>query len=500
MRKLFTLLTVTFSLTVIVNFSNAQCIKTSCNGSSNTGTYSSAIGNQTNSSGNYGFSSGNQSSASGESSTALGYLSLASGIYSFAVGYKPQAQAQTAISIGYETKAKFAKSFAIGEMSETNAVQSYAFGQNCFTNASQSLAIGRYMQTNASGAIALGSSTSQGPLVNGINNSLMIGFNSTVATLFVGPSPSYNSSGNVGIGTTAPTQKLDIDGNIRLRNNAIIGTWSNNTLTFNTNSVARMEIGADGNIGISTTAPTQKLDIDGNIRLRNNAIIGTWSNNSLTFNTNSSARMTIAADGNVAIGNNTNPQARLHIKAEGTQDAGILLEASGTGKSAGIFFTKSAVNIGTLDKDQPIAFFTAGTDLKMKITPEGNVGIGVASPLYKLHVAGNAKFDNQVVIDAGGLYVNGEVKAKKFHASISPFPDFVFEPGYKLLSINEVESFINQNGHLPGVPNAAEVEQNGIELGEMNALLLQKIEELTLYIIAQDKEMKELKAIVETLK
>lgn len=438
MRKLFTLVTVTFSLTVIVNFSNAQCIKTSCNGSSNTGTYSSAIGNQTNSSGNYGFSSGNQSSASGESSTALGYLSLASGIYSFAVGYKPQAQAQTAISIGYETKAKFAKSFAIGEMSETNAVQSYAFGQNCFTNASQSLAIGRYMQTNASGAIALGSSTSQGPLVNGINNSLMIGFNSTVATLFVGPSPSYNSSGNVGIGTTAPTQKLDIDGNIRLRNNAIIGTWSNN---------------------------------------------------SLTFNTNSSARMTIAADGNVGIGNNTNPQARLHIKAEGTQDAGILLEASGTGKSAGIFFTKSAVNIGTLDKDQPIAFFTAGTDLKMKITPEGNVGIGVASPLYKLHVAGNAKFDNQVVIDAGGLFVNGEVKAKKFHASISPFPDFVFEPGYKLLSINEVESFINQNGHLPGVPNAAEVEQNGIELGEMNALLLQKIEELTLYIIALEKKM-----------
>lgn len=91
MRKLFTLVTVTFSLTVIVNFSNAQCIKTSCNGSSNTGTYSSAIGNQTNSSGNYGFSSGNQSSASGESSTALGYLSLASGIYSFAVVYKPQA-------------------------------------------------------------------------------------------------------------------------------------------------------------------------------------------------------------------------------------------------------------------------------------------------------------------------------------------------------------------------------------------------------------------------
>jgi hypothetical protein len=147
-------------------------------------------------------------------------------------------------------------------MSETNAVQSYAIGQNCITNASQSVAIGRYMQTNASGAIALGSSTSLGPLVNGINNSLMIGFNSTVPTLFVGPSPSYNSSGNVGINTTSPTQKLDIDGNIRLRNNAIIGTWSNNSLTFNTNSIARMVILADGKVGIGyNTDPLANLHI-----------------------------------------------------------------------------------------------------------------------------------------------------------------------------------------------------------------------------------------------
>lgn len=282
---------------------------------------------------------------------------------------------------------------------------------------------------------------------------------------FVSESPASDRTGKVSIGnTTDPQAKLHI----------------------------RADAAEDASLLLEATGTNK---ISSFIMAGGQAYLGTASNNhSLSFVTGgTNTRMFInAANGNIAIGNNTNPQARLHIKAEGTQDAGILLEASGTGKSAGIFFTKSAVNIGTLDKDQPIAFFTAGTDLKMKITPEGNVGIGVASPLYKLHVAGNAKFDNQVFIDAGGLYVNGEVKAKKFHASINPFPDFVFEPGYKLLSINEVESFINQNGHLPGVPNAAHVEQNGIELGEMNALLLQKIEELTLYIIAQDKKIQAL--------
>ncbi len=475
MRKIFTQVIMAFTLSLIVNLSTAQCIKTSCNGSSNTGTYSSAIGNQTTSSGNYAFSSGNQSSASNESSTALGHMSTASGKYSFAVGYKSVATEQTSIAIGYEAKSSFFKSFAIGELSTTNATQSYAIGQNCITNASQSLAIGRYMQTNASGAIALGSSTSMiGPLINDKNNSLMIGFNSTVPTLFVGPSPNAQSSGNVGIGISDPTQKLDIDGNIRLRNNAIIGTWSSNSLTFNTNSAAQMTIAATGQIGVGTTTPTQKLDIDGNIRLRNDGIIGTWSSNSLTFNTNSTARMTIAPTGLIGVGTSI-PTEKLDV------DGNIRLRNNSA--------------IGTWSSNS--LTFNTNSTARMTIAANGNVGIGVATPEYKLHIAGDAKFDSQVFINSGGLYVNGEVKAKKYLATISPFPDYVFEPGYKLLTLAEVENFINENGHLPEIPNAANVEKNGVELGEMNALLLKKIEELTLYLIEQDKKIAELQNVIK---
>ena len=209
----------------------------------NSGNVASAIGFQTQATGAYSFASGNNSIASGISSTALGNMSSATGNYSLAAGYKSIASSQTSIAIGYEAKSNDFKSVAIGEFSETKYTQSYAFGQHCITNASNSMAIGRSMQTNASGAIAFGYSTSTGPMINGINNSLMIGFNSTKPTFFVGPSPSYTGIGNVGIGTTNPVARFQVaDGDIFIQdiNKGIImkspdgscwrGTMNNNGL------------------------------------------------------------------------------------------------------------------------------------------------------------------------------------------------------------------------------------------------------------------------------
>ena len=99
------------------------------------------------------------------------------------------------------------------------------------------------------------------------------------------------------------------------------------------------------------------------------------------------------------------------------------------------------------------------------------------------------------------LAVNGTIGAKEIVVeTTSAWPDYVFASDYELRSLDEVENYIEENQHLPDVPSAAEVEESGISLGEMNATLLQKVEELTLYIIQQQKELDALKKEVKNLK
>ncbi|EAY25875.1 hypothetical protein [Microscilla marina] len=97
------------------------------------------------------------------------------------------------------------------------------------------------------------------------------------------------------------------------------------------------------------------------------------------------------------------------------------------------------------------------------------------------------------------LSVNGRVRASEVKV-YTGWADYVFEKGYKLRPLNEVEAYIEKNGHLPDVPSAKQVEKNGIFIGEMNATLLRKIEELTLYMISMKKEVEHLKNENKALK
>jgi hypothetical protein len=104
----------------------------------------------------------------------------------------------------------------------------------------------------------------------------------------------------------------------------------------------------------------------------------------------------------------------------------------------------------------------------------GNVGIGTANPTEKLSV-------------------NGNIKAQKLIVTQNGWADYVFDSSYQLRPLSLVEQFIKEHKHLPEVPTNNEVEKNGIDVGETQALLLKKVEELTLYIIEQNKQMTELK-------
>jgi hypothetical protein len=114
------------------------------------------------------------------------------------------------------------------------------------------------------------------------------------------------------------------------------------------------------------------------------------------------------------------------------------------------------------------------------VVTNGNVGIGTSSPANKLDVKGVIRA-TEVKIETG-------------------WADFVFNDEYRLRPLSEVNSFIKENKHLPEIPSATEIEKNeGVNLGEMQVKLLQKIEELTLYLIRQENTIQELRDKIEKL-
>ena len=204
------------------------------------------------------------------------------------------------------------------------------------------------------------------------------------------------------------------------------------------------------------------------------AYLQTHNNFDLWFSTNNgSAQMTLQkSTGYVGIGTgSTSPAFKLDV------DDRIRIK-SGPGTSAGVWFnninnTATIAFMGTYDANTTgIYGNVSGWGLLMN-TNTGNVGIGTATLTSKFNVNGSIR-SKEVVVETG-------------------WADYVFDKKYDLKPLAEVEKFIEKNNHLPGIPSAAEIEKNGLQLGDTQRKMMEKIEELTLYMIALEKEVKLLK-------
>ncbi|MGJ1392382.1 hypothetical protein ACR78F_18535 [Sphingobacterium spiritivorum] len=166
----------------------------------------------------------------------------------------------------------------------------------------------------------------------------------------------------------------------------------------------------------------------------------------------------------------------LELGVENTYDAQIRTYGNDLNIYSGHFRQLGTVST----ENHSIKFFTSKINStnwsipKMVLNEDGNVGIGITTPSEK-------------------LAVNGNIRAKEIMVEVANWPDYVFEEDYRLTPLTEIETFIKVNKHLPDIPKAEIAEKEGISLGEMNKLLLKKVEELTLYLIEKDKEIRELK-------
>ncbi|RKN82422.1 tail fiber protein [Ulvibacterium marinum] len=203
---------------------------------------------------------------------------------------------------------------------------------------------------------------------------------------------------------------------------------------------------------------------------------------------------TFPDSGSVGIGTIT-PSIWFNNNVVEIKDQRPVLSFNSTGTLGTLVFTntqKGSNNYGefhfnhefsTLIPDESTFRFFAypGGDI-LVLKAHGNVGIGTLTPDEK-------------------LTVKGKIHAEEVKVDLSvPGPDYVFKEDYDLRSLKEVQEHIRENGHLPNIPSAREMEENGVELGTMNMKLLEKIEELTLYTITQEKRIKHLEKENKTLR
>lgn len=276
----------------------------------------------------------------------------------------------------------------------------------------------------------------------------------------------FPATGNVGIGTTTPDANLELKSSGTTELHIDAGTSGHPVLQFEKGGVRKWgmigEYPSAGRLSFYNYA--QYLD-----------------------------QMVLSQNGSVGIGT-VDPVAQLEIVGHSDGDRLLYInetDSSPVGQVARIYrynnvggggnASNALLTLSDHSTNVPLQIENHSGATIMTVMGSGAVGIGTATPTQKLEV-------------------NGTIRAKEVIVESSGWPDFVFEAGYPLRPLSEVAVYVAESGRLPDAPSAAEVDSQGLSLGDAQRLMMQKIEELTLYAIEQDERIEEQQKAIDELR
>ena len=430
---------------------DTDCVQ--CDGCTTTGTNASAIGKNTTASGNNAF--------------AGGYNTIASGSNSFSFGYGSKATQSTNI----------------------------ALGKTALATGSGAMAIGAYVKASAQNSYAIGSgATSSTPLTNSTANSIALGINSNKPTILITKALNNNYTGKVAIGqVTAPQAKLHLKSDTNEDAGVFIETSNKSIKKAYINLFDK-----DHNL---TVDPTGAMTV------------------------NAGGGMLNLVGDHYCFGNNKEPRTRfythkrnaIYVNASRVNDIEFRDEEA---PSYAIDFNDDAICFRTALSQAPRGTEITNWNNALFIGTNGRIGIGskdsfiqnkddkqlaIQCPnqldLNSTNITLNGKIgiNTTNTLEDYALAVNGGMIATKvFIKEAKHWPDYVFSNDYPLLGLDDLKGYLEEHHHLPGMPSESQLDDEGYDLHQMQCLLMEKIEEMTRYILVLKEELDSLKEATKT--
>lgn len=391
-------------------------------------------------------------------------------------------------------------------------------------------------QTGTKGNVAIGvaaSSSYQGNRLtikaDSAKNGLRI-YNYTGSTKLLQGS---NGGLTVGAASSAPANGLYVAGATNLRSSLTVAGTStfSNSATFNSGVTAKsgLIVSAglakfDGPVSMNSTMVTSGTatfnsgmtvvgasTLAGALKVTGASTLASLTASSLTSTGAATLKSTLNVTGNTTLNGITYTKGDIEAEGRALLYGGVIVKGGLRACLTDNLGYPGSITIGGTEKATikvtefcgygPACLKDLYFDAKNYIFQNGNVGIGVENPAAKLHVDGKILCSGEIeVADLNSNSINvNSLNAKDIQMDMHGAADYVFDENYNLKSLSEVESYVNEHKHLPGMPSAAEMDANGVSVSKMSNLLLEKVEELTLHMIKLEKENAALKARVQEL-